>query len=53
MSDQIIERLQQKEFAYYSSHIKLNGGHIAPLENFHLVYEFLENHFKPANKEID
>jgi uncharacterized protein len=46
MSDQIIKRLQQNNFKHDYSHIKLNGGHIAPLENFKLVYDYLETHFK-------
>jgi uncharacterized protein len=46
MSDQIIERLKHNNFKYHYAHIKLNGGHIAPLENFNLVYDFLEVHFK-------
>lgn len=46
MSDQIINRLQQSNFKKPYSHVKLNGGHIAPLENFNLVYNFLETHFK-------
>ena len=46
MSDQIINRLKHNNFKYYYVHIKLNGGHIAPLENFNHVYDFLETHFK-------
>ncbi len=46
MSDQIIKRLQQNNFKHYYSHIKLNGGHAAPMENFEHVYNFLETHFK-------
>ncbi len=46
MSDQIVSRLQQNNFKYFYSHIKLEGGHIAPLENFDHVYDFLEIHFK-------
>jgi uncharacterized protein len=46
MSDQIIERLKHNNFKYYYTHIKLNGGHIAPIENFNLVYDFLNTHFK-------
>ena len=46
MSDQIVNRLQHNNFKHYYAHIKLNGGHIAPLENFNLVYDFLETHFK-------
>jgi uncharacterized protein len=46
MSDQIIERLKHNNFKYYYAHIKLNGGHNAPMENFNLVHDFLETHFK-------
>ena len=46
MSDQIVNRLQHNNFKYYYSHIKLDRGHIAPLENFNHVYDFLETHFK-------
>ena len=46
MSGQIVKRLQQNNFKYYYSHIKLNGGHISPLENFNLVYDFLDKHFE-------
>lgn len=45
MSDEIIGRLEQNNFEHYYSHIKLDGGHTAPLENFHLVLDFLDNHF--------
>jgi uncharacterized protein len=45
MSDQMINRLQQNDFKHHYSHIKLNGGHTAPLENFNVVYDFLEAHF--------
>ena len=46
MSDQIIKRLQKNNFKYYYSHIKLDGGHNAPIENFNLVHDFLDTHFK-------
>ena len=46
MSDQIIERLEQNNFKHPYTHIKLNGGHIAPLHNFNHIYDFLETHFK-------
>lgn len=45
MSDQLVQRLKSKNFKYYYEHIKLDGGHIAPLEHFNLVYDFLDNHF--------
>ncbi len=44
MSDRIIKRLKSKDFKYYHEHIKLDGGHIAPLEHFNLVYDFLDKH---------
>ena len=45
MSNKIIERLNSNHFKHYNKHIALNGGHIAPLEHFNLVYDFLEKHF--------
>ena len=45
MSNKIIERLNNNHFKHYNKHIALNGGHIAPLEHFNLVYDFLEKHF--------
>lgn len=44
MSDQLIQRLKNKNFKYYNEHKKLDGGHIAPLEHFNLVYDFLDKH---------
>jgi hypothetical protein len=44
MSDKLIKRLKNKNFNYYNEHIKLDGGHIAPLEHFNLVYDFLDKH---------
>ncbi|MFK7831870.1 MAG: alpha/beta hydrolase family protein [Winogradskyella sp.] len=46
MSDRIIERLNDKNFKFYKEHITLNGGHVEPLKQFNLVYEFLEEHLK-------
>lgn len=44
MADQLIQRLESKKFKHYKEHIKLDGGHIAPLEYFNLVYDFLDKH---------
>jgi len=46
MSEQIIKRLKEHHFKHYYEHKQLNGGHIAPLKQFNLVYDFLETHFK-------
>ena len=46
MSEQIISRLENKDYKYFYSHIPLDGGHIAPLQHFDLVHAFLEQHFK-------
>ena len=45
MSDQLMARLKRKGFKHDYEHIKLDGGHTAPLEHFNLVYDFLEKHF--------
>ncbi|CAL2082452.1 acyl-coenzyme A thioesterase 1/2/4 [Tenacibaculum sp. 190524A05c] len=46
MSEQIMKRLRKHNFKHYYHHVQLNGGHVAPLKNFNVVYEFLDNHFK-------
>jgi uncharacterized protein len=46
MSDQIVRRLKDNNFPYYYNHVKMDGGHVAPLENFNLVLDFLKEHFK-------
>ena len=46
MSAQIIKRLEKSNFKHYYSHIKLDGGHTAPLEHFNIVYDYLDQHFK-------
>lgn len=45
MSNRIIKRLEKNNFKHYNHHTILDGGHIEPLNQFHLVYEFLKNHF--------
>lgn len=47
MSDHLIQRLKNRNFKHYHEHIAIDGGHIAPLENFNLVYDFLDKHFPP------
>ncbi|AIM59791.1 alpha/beta hydrolase family protein [Cellulophaga lytica] len=44
MSDQLIQRLKNKKFKHYNKHIAIDGAHIAPLEHFNLVYDFLDKH---------
>lgn len=47
MSSHIVKRLKNHNFKHYYAHKELDGGHIAPLRQFNLVYDFLETHFKP------
>jgi dipeptidyl aminopeptidase/acylaminoacyl peptidase len=47
MSNRIIERLKENNFKFYKEHIILDGGHIEPLKQFNLVYDFLEKHLPP------
>lgn len=47
MSNRIIERLDENNFEFYKEHIILDGGHIEPLNQFNLVYDFLEKHLPP------
>jgi len=48
MSNSIIERLKKNNFKFYNEHIILDGGHVEPLTQFNLVYDFLEKHL-PVN----
>lgn len=45
MSNKIVERLKRFNFKYYNEHTVLDGGHTEPLEQFNLVFDFLEIHF--------
>jgi dipeptidyl aminopeptidase/acylaminoacyl peptidase len=47
MSNRIMERLKKNNFKYYNQHIVLDGGHAEPLEQFDLVYDFIEKHLSP------
>jgi dienelactone hydrolase len=44
MSNRIIERVKENNFKFYNEHIILDGGHIAPLDQFNLVHDFLEKY---------
>lgn len=44
MSDKLVQRLKNKKFKHHYQHIKLKGGHTAPLKNFNLIYDFLDKH---------
>ena len=46
MSDQIVGRLQAHHFFYPYEHVKLEGGHTAPLLHFEKIHAFLEEHLK-------
>lgn len=48
MSNRIMERLKENNFKYYKEHAILDGGHAEPLEQFNLVYDFLEKHLPPS-----
>jgi len=50
MSNRIIERLKEHNFKHYNEHIMLDGGHSAPLKEFHLTYNFLEHYFPVVNE---
>lgn len=45
MSNELIKRLDKHNFAHPYKHIVLDGGHVAPLEHFNLVYTFLDAQF--------
>ena len=47
MSDAMIARLDAHDFPYAHEHVAIEGGHVAPTEQLHLVREFLAAHFLP------
>ncbi|MEP2026220.1 MAG: acyl-CoA thioester hydrolase/BAAT C-terminal domain-containing protein [Reichenbachiella sp.] len=47
MCDQIIKRLEDQSFPYPHKHIKVPGGHGAPLKEFDEIFQFLDENFKP------
>jgi uncharacterized protein len=42
MSQQLVKRLEQKNFKYPYEHIVVKGTHIEPLNHFDKVYGFLD-----------
>ena len=49
MSNEIVERLKEKQFQYAYEHIADEGGHTEVLDYFDTVLAFLEKNFKVAN----
>jgi dienelactone hydrolase len=43
MSEQLVERLKRKNFAYHYEHVVVKGMHTEPLNHFDKVYAFLES----------
>lgn len=46
MSEQLIKRLEEKNFKHHFQHVILEGGHVEPLNHFNYVYDFLEKYFR-------
>ncbi len=46
MSNEIVRRLKENNFKHFYSHVQLDGGHIAPMDHFHLVCDFLDRQLK-------
>lgn len=46
MSDQVIKRLDEKDFQYVYEHMVVEGGHTEPLDHFEEALEFLEENFR-------
>ena len=51
MSEQMMQRLKEKNFSYFTQHIAIEGGHAAPLKHFDVVEEFLQAHFRKSKSE--
>ena len=46
MAEMMINRLKSKKFNHHYEHHPIEGGHIAPLKHFDLIFNFLEINFK-------
>ncbi len=46
MSEQLIERLEQKKFPHHYEHIIAEGDHASSLNHFSDIFTFLKKHFK-------
>ena len=44
ISNKLMKRLQENNFKFYHHHTILDGGHIEPLHQFRLAYDFLEQY---------
>jgi pimeloyl-ACP methyl ester carboxylesterase len=49
MSEQMMQRLKEKKFAYVNQHVAIEGGHAAPLKHFDVVEEFLNTNFRKTS----
>ena len=51
MSEQMMQRLKEKKFAYAYQHVAIEGGHAAPLKHFDVVEAFLNTNFRKVQGE--
>ncbi len=47
MSEQLVEQLEQAQFAHHYKHIIAEGGHASALNHFPEIFAFLDEYFKP------
>ena len=45
MSDQIVQRLKNKQFTHTVKHVAFAGGHSEPLRHFNVIEDFLDSEF--------
>ena len=46
MSEQMVQRLKSKGFAYKVEHVAIAGGHTEPLKHFNIIEDFLASTIK-------
>ncbi|WMW81828.1 acyl-CoA thioester hydrolase/BAAT C-terminal domain-containing protein [Undibacterium cyanobacteriorum] len=51
MSDMMVQRLKEKQFAYPVQHIAIDGGHTAPLKHFAHIESFLAKELAQTKAE--
>ncbi len=51
MSDVMMKRLEDNNFAHYVQHTAIEGDHAAPLAHFDAIEDFLNTHFRSKSSE--
>lgn len=51
MSEQMVQRLKDRDFAHHVQHIAIEGSHTEPLKHFDIIEQFLVSQVKPGKAQ--